>query len=224
MSKPPKTRRVVCGKLVSPSLRNTLRETADAADAVRAAALFAEKGIPIWFHGGFAVDAFTGVTNEHGDIDAFCRLADRDRIIRECEANLVLIGHHGLILNVGGARLEISWVAPWRRGLLISVSNELIWRFREDAFGHAVNASLDGAHVPIIHPKYVHMELTHVVWRKKRFYEKHMSRGALVAEHLRQEDLDDSRRLWPALNTWKNRLLVRLGIFPKPRPKHKRRS
>lgn len=186
-------------------------------DALAVLARFRQHDIPIWFHGGFALDALTGTVNDHGDVDAYCRYEDRHRIIACLRDNLVAIGPHGLVLNLNGAKLEIEWFWPWKNGFLISTSPTLIWRFGSDAFQHDRPAVLRDQELPVLHPKFVHMELTHLVWRKKRFYEKHKARGEMIARILSPEDLEESRKSWPTRNTLKNRMLTRLRIWPEDR-------
>jgi hypothetical protein len=148
---------------------------------------------PWWIAGGWALDAFTGDTREHSDID----VAVFRRDVPALRAHLG--GHHCWAVGSGALRPLTAdepelpewagqcWVrdhaaAPWRADFVASPDRDGAWVFRRDP--------------TVVRP------LGEVVWHDRSgiAYERPEITLAWKAKHRRPKDEADLARTWPRLD------------------------
>ena len=122
-------------RIYGPQLAWTPAEARDLLDGLE---------VPWWVAGGWAIEAFTGVTREHEDIDlsAFRRDLPAVRHHLEGDWHLWAASDQGLVHLAPGREMpehaEQVWVrehalAPWRGEFVLNPDVEGRWQFKRDA-------------------------------------------------------------------------------------------
>ena len=100
---------------------------------------------PWWIAGGWAIEAFTGVAREHGDVDPSIPRSDVDRLRRHLDGRLdVWQADEGRLRPLLGEKDRISatcenlWLRrsgadPWEYDVILMDTTPTTWTFKRDA-------------------------------------------------------------------------------------------
>lgn len=174
--------------------------------------LLQREGVRVWVHGGWALEALSGVSRPHKDIDLLAAETDRRRL-RELFANSLLDEtQHKLTVAFEGAEVEITFFQRDQRGRAYTITPRILARWSERSLGDRT-ATLDGHDIPIVDPTALYVEVFNTVLKKHQMLEKNRRDQEIVRKLVTPEEEASARRYFPRPNTWWNRLLLRLGLW-----------
>jgi hypothetical protein len=186
--------------------------TATLQDLVAVTRFLRENGVPFWVHGGWAVEAMTGVPLEHTDIDLLAPSEWRGRLRKLLGPRVRYEQEQRLLVVFDGAPLEIGFLAPYSRRYRGTIYESTIWVYPEGTLeGHT--GTLGGETFPIPSPALMYAEMANRVRKKKKTIPKHAQRQKLLDAVVSDADRTRSRELWPLSSTIPNRMRVALGLW-----------
>ena len=195
----------------------TKNRAATADDLFALLDLMEGNGIPVVVHGGWAVDALTGTSREHRDVDLLAHERDRARLARLLAPHITKRTTHKLKLDYNGALVDLAFYRLNRRGEPVTLGERKMARWHPDMLA-GVRAPLLGREIPVVGPCAACAEKVaqEVRSRTDHSQDDMMDKALADMEHLRPlvtpEQLEDVKRYFDVPCTAWDRLLIRLGL------------
>jgi hypothetical protein len=181
-------------------------------DFVAVTRFLRENGVPFWVHGGWAVEAMTGVAMEHTDIDLLVASEWRARLRKVLGPRLRYEQAQRFLVDFDHAPVEIAFLNPYSRRYRATIYATTIWVYPEEDL-HGFIGTLAGESFAMPSPALMYAELANRVRKKKKVIPKHVVRQKLLDAVVGDADRERSRMLWPLSSTIANRLRVALGLW-----------
>jgi hypothetical protein len=169
-------------------------------------------GVRVWVHGGWAIDALTGTSRPHKDIDLLAEEAARPLLHEHFRATLIDERVHRVKFRYGGVDVEVTLFRKTRRGKLVTVNPRIIIAWAPGAFGERT-AALAGRPIPVVDVGVLYVEVANTVRKKADMLEKNARDLERLAPLLTDELCREARRYFPVPNTRWNRLRLKLGLI-----------
>lgn len=180
-------------------------------DLFAALDFFAQNEIPVWVHGGWALDALSGASRDHSDLDLLADEACREKLKQVLGARVTHETSHKLEADLNGAGVDL--VLFRRRGKsLYSITPRIVVEWPDDVLTHGRAATLNGRAIPVVSPAALYMEIANKTRKKGPMLEKNARDLAVMEPLLSAEDRRLAERFFPRENTWVNRLRARFGF------------
>lgn len=170
-----------------------------------------EHGVDVWLHGGWALEALTGIARVHTDIDIITDERHRDRLRNLLAGRIVKDRMHKLQVNFDGAEVDLVFFSK-ERGRLITWHPKLIAVWPPDLLTHGKTARLSGRDVPIISPTALFIQISHRVGKTRELKEKNERDRGLFHDIISDEQKKMAAKFFPREVTLVNRLRTALGF------------
>lgn len=196
---------------------SVLSEAAET-NAVDAATLFTlldelkQLGVPVWVHGGWAVDAYTGTTRPHKDIDLLAEEINRPRLREHFRSHIKEETIHKLEFAYKGATVEVTFFQRAARGTAVTVTPRILVRWGRDSFADAT-APLMGRPIPVVSLRALFVEVANQVKKNADMLAKNAQDLARLRPLLDESTIQAAQKLFPVPNTRWNRIRLRLGLL-----------
>lgn len=169
-------------------------------------------GVRVWVHGGWAIDALTGTSRSHEDIDLLADEADRARLRSAFATSLVAETTHKLELSFEGVPVEVTFFRRLASGRLVTLTPRLIVRWDPESLGTA-RAPLGGGEIPVVGTGALYMEVANRVRKKPPMLAKNARDLERLAPLLTPAIKERAQRFEPLPNTRWNRIRLRVGLL-----------
>jgi hypothetical protein len=183
-----------------------------ASDVIRILEFFATHRIPVWLHGGWAVEALVGEPLSHQDVDLFARLEDRERILTAVGERVIVETSNLLFCNFDFVEVDIALCCRYRKNRWLYEHERVFW-ILPDLNVHGQTARLGGVAVPIADPRILYAEQAHEVRKRSEAIPKMRERAELLEAKFGPQLAEQSKEWWPRPNTPWNRVLAKLKIL-----------
>lgn len=169
-------------------------------------------GVRVWVHGGWAIDAVTGTSRPHKDIDLFANESDRATLRAHFQHSLIDETSHKIEFAYGSTPVEVTFFKQYGRREYATVTPRIIVRFSPGAFSDST-ASLAERKIPIVSLQVLYMEVTNTVAKKRDMLEKNARDRERLAPFLTDEIRQAGKRHFVMPNTWWSRMRLFLGLL-----------
>ncbi|AXA36186.1 MAG: hypothetical protein D6691_04675 [Candidatus Hydrogenedentota bacterium] len=174
--------------------------------------LLQREGVRVWVHGGWALEALSGVSRPHKDIDLLAAEVDRERLRQLFADSLVEEDVHKLTVSFQGAEVEITFFQRDKRGKAYTITPRILARWSERSLGNCT-AVLAGREIPIVDVTALYVEVFNTLRKKGDMLDKNRRDQEIVRRLVTPEQEAFARRYFPRPNTRWNRMLLRLGLW-----------
>ncbi len=181
-------------------------------DVLNILEFFHQNAIPVWLHGGWAVEALLGEAITHQDVDLVMAAKDFERLRKVAGRRLVTHSGGVWICNFDLVQVDIIQYESFRLGYVSVTLRDLIW-IMPDPSDASFTATLNGVEVPLVSPAFILAEQEHTVRKKKRVLTKMQERAMLLKAVLPEAIVRESRRYWPYRRNVFNELRKRLRML-----------
>jgi hypothetical protein len=170
-----------------------------------------QHSIPVWVHGGWGLEALTGVARPHGDIDLLADEVHRDKLIEALGPKVVAKHLHKLEVNFNGAEVDLVFFS--RKGdAAVTITPRIIARWSPGFISSGHKGTIDGREIPILSPRSLYVQISNPVRKKKEMLEKNARDLEQIKPFLREEEMREAQKYYPIENTFINRLRTQLGF------------
>jgi len=174
--------------------------------------LLKKNGIEAWLHGGWAIDALTGRTRTHGDIDLFAHDRDRGRLAGLLSEYVVKQAIHKLKLNFHGSCVDFSFFSVMRSGIVTVKLSRYTVTLPAGVFSN-VSGTIAGRSVPVISPAGFYCEIGERWKKSPDMLAKNEIDLAMINDLLTEDQKAVARRYFRENQTMWRRALLFLGII-----------
>jgi len=174
--------------------------------------LLEREGVRVWVHGGWAVEALSGVSRPHNDIDLLAAETDRARLRKLFADSLLEEKTHKLTFTFDGAEVEITFFRRDKWGNAYTIAPRILARWSEKSLGDRT-AILEGREIPVVDVTALYVEVFNTLHKKGEMLEKNRRDQEIVRKLVTPQEEAFARRYFPRPNTRWNRLLLRLGLW-----------
>ncbi|MGC8739920.1 MAG: nucleotidyltransferase domain-containing protein [Candidatus Sumerlaeaceae bacterium] len=191
--------------------------TATEAQGVLVEVLFAlldrmeQGGVRVWVHGGWAIDALTGTSRSHKDIDLLADEKDRPWVREQFGHALIKETSHKLEFLFRGASVEVTFFRRLWNGVLATVTPRIIVRWEPHVLGET-RALLHGRSIPVVGIGALYAEIANRVNKKSEMLEKNARDLQRLKPLLTDTICRESGKYFPVPNTFWNRAKLFLGF------------
>lgn len=202
---------LTAAKTARPVTQMPYKETTSKDDLFALLDFMTQNGVPVWVHGGWALEALTGVARPHGDIDLLADEVHRHKLIEVLGERVVAKHLHKLEVNFNGAEIDLVFFRRKGKGA-ITVTPRIIARWSPDFISKGQVGAIAGRQIPILSARSLYVQIANPVRKKKEMLEKNARDMEQITPLLTEEEIRDAARFFPVENTFVNRLRVKLGI------------
>lgn len=168
-------------------------------------------GVRVWVHGGWAIDALTGTSRPHKDIDLLADEKDRPRLRETFATSITDETSHKLEFSFQGVPVEVTFFRKLWNGSLITVTPRIVVLWSRNSFGDRY-APLGNRAIPVVGVGTLYAEVANRTKKKKEMLEKN-SRDLQRLQPLLTETIEKAaQKHFPRPNTFWNRLRLYLGM------------
>ena len=193
------------------SQTNDVQVQATAGDLLELLTRLKEHGVEALVHGGWALDALSGTSRMHSDIDLLIHEEDRDRV-RALFADRVLVEtSHKLEVQVGNTSADIVFFRRMGRGFA-TVTPRIIVLWPPDLLSGKQMRRINGSEIPIVNARVLYYELANTVRKKAPMLNKNQRDLRVIAPHI-DDKVRKCRRYLPRPNTFWNRMRLKLRLL-----------
>ncbi len=168
-------------------------------------------GIRVLLHGGWALDALTGVEMPHHDIDLIAAEKDRNRLREVLKEYVVEERSHKLGLDYNGAGVDMVLYGTDWLGRDITVTPKYLVRWDPEAM-KGLTGTLHGRTLHTIGLKALFVELAHPLRKTEATIAKNNKALERIRHLMTPEILEDGPNWFPSENRRWNRFKFRLGF------------
>jgi predicted nucleotidyltransferase len=186
-------------------------QQATPADVLRLLEVMNENGIEVLVHGGWAIDAISGSTRPHSDIDLLVDEKHRQAVRKLFENDIVTETTHKLEVGFGKTTVDIVFFERRGKGFA-TITPRIIVLWPPNLLSDRRMARLNGTEIPIVSPRVLYSELANTVRKKAPMLTKNQRDLKIIAPYLTDAD-KVSKRYFPRPNTFWNRVRLNLGML-----------
>lgn len=169
-------------------------------------------GVPVWVHGGWAIDAYTGTTRPHKDLDLVAEEKDRAKLRNRFAGEIVDETTHKIEFLYRSVPVEITFFRRLRNGSAVTETPRILVRWAPDAFPDKP-VELCGRSIPVVSLGVLYVECANRVRKKSEMLEKNAHDLERLKSLLDEATCARARRYFPVENTLLNRLRLKLGLL-----------
>lgn len=188
----------------------SVKSTAD--DLLALLEVFQQNGISVWLHGGWALEAVTGVARAHSDIDLLTHESNRGKLKQLFREKVSEETSHKLELKYGTVTVDLIFFEQVAGGRLVSWTPRIIAFWPPDLPAARNYGQIGGHEVPVVGLAALYMEIANTVRKKQPMLQKNKADLEILERVLTPEAREIGTRLFPRENTFWNRLRTRLGL------------
>lgn len=169
-------------------------------------------GVPVWVHGGWAIDAYTGTTRPHKDVDLVAEEKNRIKLRDRFACEIVDEMSHKIEFLYRSVPVEITFFRRLRNGIAVTETPRILVKWAPDAFAdHPLEFC--GRPVPVVSLGVLYVECANRVRKKSEMLEKNAHDLERLKPLLDESICARARRYFPVANTFWNRLRLKLGLL-----------
>lgn len=165
-------------------------------------------GIHAWVHGGWALEALTGVSRPHSDIDLLAAEKTRADFKRLFAGKIKHEASHKLEIDVDGADVEPTFYKG--NGPYYTITPRVVMLWPANVFDESVKGKINGVEIPLVSPVALYALLANTVLKKPPMLEKNRRDLELMNGLLTPEQKKAAEVYFPMENTFLNRLRIRM--------------
>jgi lincosamide nucleotidyltransferase A/C/D/E len=168
-------------------------------------------GVRVWLHGGWAMDALTGRTRPHADVDLLAHANDRERIARAMAPYVIKKYSYKLKLNFEGTKVDFSFFTRLWNGMpVMRLPHYTVTLPAGSLDGY--EGTINGRKVNVISPLGYYCEIGEEYMKSPEKLEKNRLDRELYGDRISDEDKETARRYFRENQTWFSRLLFLSGL------------
>lgn len=186
-------------------------QQATPADLSSLLALLGEHGIEPLVHGGWALDALTGTSRIHSDIDLLMDEKHRDKVRSLFPGDIVAETSHKLEVRFSNTSADIVFFRRHGRAFA-TVSPRIIILWPPDLVSASQVVEMNGTSLRIVPLPVLYRQLANTVRKKAPMLAKNQRDLRVIAPFLEESDRQIGR-YYPRPNTFWNRLRLRLRLM-----------
>jgi hypothetical protein len=168
-------------------------------------------GVRAWVHGGWALDALSGSTRPHKDIDLLVEEKHREPLRSALAGRIIAEMSHKFEVDFDGAEIDLMFFSRTWRGRLVSRAPRILIEWTPAAFGDRT-AAVGDVTIPVVEPSVLYVEVADPAGKKREMLDKNQLDLERVTALLTPEEREAARRYYPVRNTLSNRLKLAFGL------------
>lgn len=188
-----------------------LKEHAELADLFALLDLLEKNGIRAVVHGGWALDAVSGTSRPHSDIDMVANEDQRARLRDLFAGRLLAETSHKIEVEFQRTSVDFAFYRRTRRGLR-TITPRIIAFWPPELDGEPRKATLAGREIPIIPLRSMYCQIANPTRKKAKMLEKNARDLQRLLPYITEEDQRTGKTFFPVENTFWTRLRLRLGL------------
>ena len=171
----------------------------------------ARLGVRVWVHGGWAIDAVTGTSRPHADIDFLANEEDLPRLRQAFSSQIVEEAMHKIVVALDGAEVEVTFFRRLSPNLYVTVTPRIIALWDPRDLGEDT-ATLAGRAIPVVGVRALYVLVANPVRKKAPMLEKNRRDLERLKPFVSPEDRATAPQWFPVPNTRWNRIRLSCAV------------